>query len=444
MAGDIFISGLTGTNFDGGAIVDQIMQLRAIPIQRLRQEGTFLEAKASSINNLVSSIGDFFSLFDGLTVDDLFKGKKATVVDTDILDVTVSEEAPSLEFNVTVNRLAQAEARVSNGGMTGLTSTFSASGTLSISYNTGSATETFSIDYSAGDTLEDLVNSINAGQSRVKASIYYDGSTYRLMLSESGVGASTVETDTAAGVYVINVSGLPSELGTGLDTLQGAQNAEIVIGSGSPITSPSNTFENVISGVTIEAKTTGTTKVTIDESFSKVTAFLENFVNSFNSLSSVVDALTSGDQALFRGDYTISSVKTGITERLDPLIELGLIEYSGDTGQISLKTDRLSELLTTDPDSVRSLIEELKTSYGAYLEGQKNLFSDIEETYNDQIESIDQRIQTLAERLVQEERILRREYARLEAFIAEAEELRNRFRQFMVSLSRISGGGEET
>jgi flagellar hook-associated protein 2 len=58
-----------------------------------------------------------------------------------------------------------------------------------LTYNTGSGTESFSIDYSAGDTLEDLVNAINSAQDRVKASIYYDGSSYRLMLSESDAGA---------------------------------------------------------------------------------------------------------------------------------------------------------------------------------------------------------------------------------------------------------------
>jgi len=159
------------------------------------------------------------------------------------------------------------------------------------------------------------VDAINAAQDRVRASVYYDGTNYKLMLSENDVGASTVETDTTGGVYVISVSGLPSELGTGLDTVQKAQNAEIVLGSGSPITSPSN----------------------------KVTSFLNDFVSKYNGLVQLVDSLTVGDKALFRGDYTIGSVKTGIAERLEPLIAEGLIDYNGDTGEISLRTDKLNE-----------------------------------------------------------------------------------------------------
>jgi len=60
MAGDLFVSGLTGTNFDGGAIVDQIMQLRSLPIQRLQQEKALVQAKLSSLGNLSAGIGASF------------------------------------------------------------------------------------------------------------------------------------------------------------------------------------------------------------------------------------------------------------------------------------------------------------------------------------------------------------------------------------------------
>ncbi|RLJ69768.1 flagellar hook-associated protein 2 [Hydrogenivirga caldilitoris] len=443
MAGELFLSGLTGTNFDGGAIVDQIMQLKSLPLQRLQQEKALVQAKLSSLGNLSKGIGDFLSLFEGLDVDSLFKAKQATSSNPDVLIASATDEAPNLSFSVNVNKLAQAEVRVTNGGFADLTGTFASSGTLTITYETGSGTETFDIDYNAGETLEDLVNSINNAQDRVKASIYYDGTSYKLMLSENDLGGSNVETDVAGNVYVIGVSGLPSELGTGLDTIQSAQNAEIVIGSGSPVVSPTNEFENVISGLTIEVKDIGSANVSVSENYSKVTSFLEDFVKQYNGLVKLVDSLTVGEQALFRGDYTIASVKTGVAERLDPLIEEGLIDYNGDTGEISLKTDRLNELLNTDPEKVKGLIEDLKSSYSSYLEGEKDLFSSFEQTYNEQIEDIDSRIQSLANRLVQEEQSLRREYAQLEAFIAQAEELRQRFQQFIVTLSEMTKGGNK-
>ncbi len=443
MAGDIYVSGLTGTGFDAGAMVQQMMQIRSIPLQRLQQEKAILQARAEAIGGLASRISEFYSIFEGLNVDDLFKGKQATVSNPDILSASVTENAPNIEFTVNVNRLAQGEIRVSNSGMASLSDTFANSGTLTITYDTGSGTETFSIDYTAGQTLEDLVNAINSAQNRVRASVYYDGSAYRLMLSEVDVGASTVETDTVNGVYAINVSGLPSELGTGLDTVQNAQNAEITIGSGSPVTSPSNTFSDVITGITLEVKDVGSATVTVSESYSKVNDFLGNFVKKFNSLVEAVDSLTFGEEAPFRGDYTIGRVKTGIVDRLDPLIELGVIDFNGETGKISLNSSRLNELLQSDPQKVKDVLNQIKDSYSTFLDTQQDLFKDFQENYNDRIESIDNRIETLAQRLAQEEVILRREFARLEAFIAQAEEIRQRLRSFIVSLSEMTKGGNE-
>ncbi len=443
MAGELYISGLTNTGFDGGAIVDQILQLKSIPIQRLQQEKALVQAKLSTVGNLSEGIGDFLSIFENLNVDELFRKKKVEVSNRDILSATAGENAPEISFSVTVNRLAQGEIRVSNGGVSDLTNTFASSGTLTLTYDTGSGTETYSIDYSAGDTLEDLVDAINSSQSRVRASVYYDGTSYRLMLSESDVGASTVETDTTANVYAISVSGLPSELGTDLDTLQKAQNAEIVIGSGSPITSPSNTFENVISDVTLTAESTGSTNVSVTESYAEVSSFLGSFAEKFNALVELVDAATRGEDALFRGDYTIGNLRTGIAERLDPLIDLGVIDYDGDTGKISIRTDRLNELLDTDPQKVKEALNSLKDSYKTYLSSQKDLFGGFEDSYSDRIEDIDERMEELARRLAQEEQILRREYARLEAFIAQANEIRERLKQFIVTLSEMTRGGDK-
>lgn len=441
MAGELSLSGLTGTNFDGGAIVDQIMQLKSLPIKKLQEEKALVQAKLSSLSNLSGSINDFLSIFEGLIVDDLFKGRSATVSDENVLSVTATEDAPILDFSVTVNKTAQVEIRVSNNGVTNLATGFSSSGTLTLSYDTGSGTQSFNVNYSAGDTLEDLVSAINSAQDFVKASVYFDGNKYMLMLSEKDLSSSTVETDTTAGTYVISVSGLPSELGTGLDTLQKAVNAEIVIGSGSPITSPSNTFENVISGVTITVKNTGSSDVSITEDYSKVTDLLNGFVEKFNGLVELADSLTTGENPLFGGDGTIIGVRTGVTERLDPLIELGLIDYDGDTGKISLNTDRLNDLLSSDPESLKDVLNEVKDSYYNFLSAERDVFQSFEDSFNDRIESIDQRIEQLGQRLLQEERILRLEFARLEAFIAQANELRDRLKQFIVTLSEMTGGG---
>ncbi len=439
MAGEFSISGLTGSGFDGGAIVQQIMQLKSIPLQKLQAQKQEIGVKLASLGQLSDKVNSFYEFFSGLDTDELFKGKKATVSDTKILSATVDENAPNMEFSVTVDRLAQTEIRVSNGGVANLTDTFSSSGTLTISYNTGSTTETFNIDYSAGETIEDLVNSINSAQDKVKASVYYDGTKYSIMLSEKDVSASTVETDTVGGTYAIEVSGLPTELGTGLDTLQEAKNAQITIGSGSPVVSPTNTFENVISGLTLEVKDTGTSTVKIEDNYSKVSSFLKSFAGKYNDLVNVVDALTAGEDALFLGENTITNLKFGMANRLDPLIELGILDYDGDTGQISIDTSKLNSLLDTDPDKVKEAIDRLKSEFEPFMEAQKDTFKGFKDLLQDRIDRIDESIKAMAQRLAQEEVFLKMQYAQLESFIADSESLKQRFQQFMVSISSLGG-----
>ncbi len=166
-------------------------------------------------------------------------------------------------------------------------------------------------------------------------------------------------------------------------------------------------------------------------------------MEKFNALVELVDTATRGEDALFRGDYTIGSLRTGVVERLDPLIDLGVIDYDGDTGKISIRTDRLNELFDTDPQRVKEALNSLKDSYKTYLSSQKDLFGGFEDSYSDRIEDIDERIGELAKRLAQEEQILRREYARLEAFIAQANEIRERLKQFIVTLSEMTRGGDK-
>ena len=439
MAGDFFVSGLTGSGFDGGAMVQQLLQLRSLPIQRLQVEKQEIEVKLSYLDELYNSVDSFYNLFSSLDVEELFKGKGATVSNGDVLSVSVTEDAPNVEFDVTVNSLSKGEIRASNGGVTNLTDTFAISGTLTLSYNTGSATENFNINYSAGQTLEDLVNAINSAQDRVKASVYYDGNKYNLMLSESDVGASTVETDTVGGTYAISVSGLPTELGTGLNTLQEAKNASITLGTGTPITSPTNTFENVISGITITVKDLGSSNVKVNDNYLKVSTFLNDFVKNYNEVVDMVDAFTSGENALFIGENTITNLKYGMANRLDPLIELGILSYDGDTGQISIDSGKLNDLLNSDTQRVKDAISNLKGSFGTYLEVQSNTFESFKNTLQERSDRVDERIEALSLRLAQEERLLRREFARLEAFISEADSLRQRFQQFMTSLSELGG-----
>lgn len=188
-----------------------------------------------------------------LNITDIFSTKKASSSDTSVLEATATKDTPNLTMNLTVNKLAQTEMRASSSGLNSLSDKFSSSGTLTLNYWTDNSNYlTYNIDYSEGQTIQDLANNINSAQNNIKASVYYTGTDYRLMLTEADAGNSTKETDTRTSLYVIEDTGLPEELDS-LDTpLQNAQNASITIGnSTTAVTSPTNTFKGLITGLDI-------------------------------------------------------------------------------------------------------------------------------------------------------------------------------------------------
>ncbi len=444
MAGELFMSGLTG-QFDAGGFVERIIQLKSIPLQKINQEIALSQAKASSLANFASAVNDFLSLFDNLNVDDLFKEKKATSSDKEVLTATATQDAPNISFSVTVNSLAQTEIRASNGGFNSLTDTFASSGSFTLRFNKSSTTyEEFTIDYNSGETLEDLVNRINSAQDYVKASVYFDGSQYKLMLSEKRPEDSDVETDTATNTFAIEVVGsLPTELGTGLDALQNAKNASITIGNGSPITSTSNTFQDVISGLSITVKSTGTATVTVEDDNSPITKFFKDFVEKYNGVVSMINQLTDLNEGVFIGDNTIKTVKSNLANFLNLLINEDLVDYNPNTGEIYLKTENLNDLITNDKDKVRDLINNMKDVFGKYLEREKRSIDVYKSYFDDRIRSLEERARELAERLAKEEEFLRYQFSKIESFIAEMNDIRQRLQQFTLTLSQMTGGDKK-
>ncbi|HHW21216.1 flagellar filament capping protein FliD [Thermodesulfovibrio thiophilus] len=439
---DLYVSGLTGT-FDSGTMIDKLLQIKQQPITALTQKKALIQAKVSSLTNLYGALNDMNKFISNLNITDIFSTKKASSSDTSVLEATATKDSPNLTMNLTVNKLAQTEMRASSSGLNSLSDKFSSSGTLTLTYWTDSSNYlTYNIDYSEGQTIQDLANNINSAQNNIKASVYYTGTDYRLMLTEADAGNSTKETDTGISLYVIEATGLPAELGS-LDTLlQNAQNASITIGnSTTAVTSPTNTFTGLITGLDITVKKTGSATLSINDDYSQINSTLSNFANSYNSVISLINSMTAKG-AQFQGDSTVTTIKTGFTRLLDPLIKAGLINYSDTDGTISVNSDVLDSLKSSDPDKLKDIMTTVKSTFSTALSGWTNAITTYQNTENSQINSIDQKIQNMQEDLVKYEERLRKEYAQLESFISQMNEISSRLNDFMVTLSQMTTGGQ--
>jgi flagellar hook-associated protein 2 len=441
MAGEIYFSNLSG-KLDWGSIVDQLLRLRSLSLEKMAQEGNQLKAKQDSLSKLANSIDAFNNLFSNLSVDDLFKSKSADSSNTNVLTATATTEAPNVTLNLSVIQLSSKEVRLSKGGVSDIGSNISWSA-FTITYKKGpnpEDVETFNVEGGSG-TLRDLVDRINqSAGSKVVASVFYDGSQYRLMLSEKDEALSTVETDADVGTYAISTSGLVINGQSDLDNtpLQQAKNAKVQIGT-TTVQRPTNRIENVLPGLTLELKATGDATVSIRDDYSKVKNFFADFVAKYNAVIKQVNEMTDKDKGLFQGDQIITGVKNSLAGMLDPLFRYGVVSYNED-GTLTFNSSAVDELANKDPQELRRLVETVKTNYGSYLERSRIDFQSFINDYQSRIDSLNQNMAKFQEQLLQEEQKLKLEFSKVEVFMNQAQETMDRIKNFIVSLSEMQGG----
>ncbi|MEN2986233.1 MAG: flagellar filament capping protein FliD [Thermodesulfovibrionaceae bacterium] len=439
---NLYISGVTGT-VDTGAIIERLLQIKQQPINTLNQKKALLQGKVSTLLNLYGALNGIQSFFNNLDVDKTFSTKKAVSSDTSVLNATATSNTPNLTMNITVNKLAQTEIRATTDGLSSPVDRFLHSGVLTLTYwRDDENSLSYKINYSAGQTLQDLVNSINEAQTDIKASVYYTGEDYRLLLTEADISKSKRETVVAQNKFVIEATGLPTELGF-LETVQSAQNASLNIGkSETPVVSSSNTFSNILPGLEITVKRLGEASVTITENYSGIDSTLQSFASNYNSVISLINTMTAKG-AQFQGDSTLITIKTGFVRLLNPLISSGLINYSEKDGTISINNDALNSLKTSNPKKLKEIFTKLKESFGNQLNGWLGAINTYKNINDSQIMSINQRITAIQLQLIKYEERLRREYAQLEAFISQMNEISSRLENFIVTLSEMTKGGNK-
>ena len=178
----------------------------------------------------------------------------------------------------------------------------------------GSTTYTVTLD--ATTTLKDLVAKINDLGSSARASIFNDGSSvkpFRFTLFNQRTGK--------AGELQIDAS----QAGFALEQTVAAKDALLLLGSPGSTTgvlasSSTNTFANVISGVSLSVKGASNTAVTVSigTSNDKISSALGDLVVNYNKLHDKLVALTkfdegTGQSAVLQGDGAALRVQSDLS-----------------------------------------------------------------------------------------------------------------------------------
>ncbi len=431
MAGEFSITNVTGQGFDYQSYLDKYKQLKQIPINMMQSQIDKLKKQQEALSAISSKFSSLLTPALNLTLDSTYETKKAVLSDSNVASVSVDSSAVNASYSLEVLQLAQAEKdRVSLNGISDLNTPLS-SGTFTINYRKDGNAQTLSIDYT-GKTLRELVNEINKSND-IQASIINTGTSsspnYELIITSKNIGTNNDITSITGGIV------------SSVSQIQAAQDAQIRI-DGIAFTSQSNTFSNVITGVTITAKETTTSPVNLEikDDYSNVKDNIKSIIENYNKLKDVIKIATSKGQPL-QGEASLNTIASGALRIITSYLgKYGLIDTIGDAettrGSLKLNESALNEFLKRD--DAKQILQNL----GRDLENYVNSYSDsltlTNQKYTERMNYISKRIEYMTERINKEIESMRKRFAKLNMYLADMQSLQLRIQNFAKGLGGLS------
>lgn len=382
-----------GSGMDLNGLLDKIAAAERAPLNAIKSRQSAYNARISAYGTLKSMLGTLQSAADKLATPDFMNSYKATSSSTDVLTVTSGSTAVAGSYTVDVAKLAQPQSLVTEGlvavagadiGTTAATITIdfgTVTGTLDAATGkyAGAAfapdadRDPITVSLDAGATsLEDVRDAINeAAAGAVTASIINDGSSHRLVLTSTATGAgSSMEVSVAGNADLQSLLGHDMETAQRLRQTVEAQNAALKV-NGIDVTSPTNTVEEAMQGVTMTLLDAGASTVKVERDKSAVETAINDFVNAYNKLNTKIREMTAynsdkGQGAVLTGDNTTRVIQTRLRDALfeavggvaagDPSLLSDLGISAEKDGSLKVDSAALSEVLIANPDGVSYLL----------------------------------------------------------------------------------------
>ena len=428
----MFNFGGLATGLDTQAIIQSMMAVERIPLQRLEAKTASLTEAKSTVSDLLSKVAAIKTAAEDLDDASGFASLVASS-DTSAIVATANTAKVPGNFTVDVNRLAQ-EQRVKTDAFADSLTALGQSGNMDITVGSDAAV---SVTVDASDTLTDIAAKINQSGARVSASVVEDGGQYRLMVRGTSTGASN--SFTVAGSATIGMDNAANEYQT-------AQDAEIVLDNSFTISSSTNKFTSVVDGVdlVVTSTTASSANVTLERDSGALIDKLNTFVEAFNDaiswgqIAAGFGALTAKHDEL-AGDVTlrglvtslgqsVSGQVTGLTGRYDMLASVGI--HLSQTGKLELDETVLEQALeddvaavekvfTGDPAaSVDGAMKKLIAVVDRFTDGDDSLLEMKVESMGDMIIRMQDDAIDIGRRIDDYEGILIRKFTALETLVS--------------------------
>ncbi|REJ36140.1 MAG: hypothetical protein DIU82_05550 [Bacillota bacterium] len=415
----MYISGIA-SGLDTDKWIEAVMALERRPITQLQQRKTTLQQQRDAWRDINTRLNNLSSRLSDLRLSTTFLNRTATSSDANVVSVSAGTAATPGRYQVQVVRLAQAH-RLASERRFAQDETIGVSGKFEIAFDGKNAV----IAVDSGDTLATLVQKINDADVGVTAKVI-DG---RLVLEANAMNKEIQLTDLSRGTVLLNLD---------IRQVQAYQDAEFIV-DGITINRDINTISDVIAGVTLTLKATGTVSIEVQHDVNLVIERVKAFVDQYNSVQNFIKEKT-GDGGVLQGDVLLGRIQFQLrqlaTARVDgapePYNQLAMIGISVDRyGTMTLDEGKLRAALEADPDAVYRLFagkleednfEGVAVRMGKELEqwlrSNEGLLASRQQMFENRMKDIDRSIERLEARLELREQALRRQFVRLEEVLA--------------------------
>ncbi|HML55853.1 MAG TPA: flagellar filament capping protein FliD [Solidesulfovibrio magneticus] len=375
-SGQITYSGLgNGTDFDSMIKkLVQVEQSRITSLQTWKKSWTDKQAAFQELNTQMLTLKTTLEDMDSM---DEFMTKTVDSSNSTVLSAVAGAGAENGSHEVVINRLATAKAMVTTTGYASASTDINPSSSDAVfAYTYKGTTYTNTIGDNA--TLTDLVSIINndPGNPGVKASVSYDGSQYYLQLRGMDTGST-------ASLVIASNSTLSGFGNSDFNTITSNASAQLKLdgwptASGSWITRESNTVTDLIPGLTMTLKSTGSSTVVTTTDTDAIKEKIETFVEQVNLVRTKIREISKVDSttkqaSLLTGNYGIQLIDTNLKsavaglgvgfdydqDKYSTLSQLGILtdaeQGSTTEGLLVIDDDVLDAVLASNADAVGQL-----------------------------------------------------------------------------------------
>lgn len=385
----------------------------------LQNEQNQLTAESNGLDSLSSALTNFQSAIDALNSDTDGPLTFSATSNNEANTVSANSQAQAGTYSFYVSKLAEAQQTTFSMS----DDTFSASGTFELTMDDGT---TMDIDLAAADEdgdsfidASELVDAINDSDDNpgVSAALVKTDGTTTIMLTSDTTGAQS-----AFSVSVTGNTSFSDQITASKNNVTDAQDAEIHLGSqtGPTITSSTNTFDDVIPGVTMTfteasdpADPNDLTTFTIAEDSSGSQEKVQTFVDAYNTLIDTIDSLTSyGDDDTAAGVFAGDAGMNSLANQMDDIAHasyggVSIVDYGitlDSDGHLQIDSTQFSEEMEENPDGLTSIfvgddsmVAQMDDLMDSYLDSSNGIIAMRQENIDDQQDKISDESDQLTE-----------------------------------------------